>query len=118
MSYDLHLCDPETGKPVQVKERHFVVGGTYAIGGTNELWLSVTYNYAPHFHKVLGENGIRSIYGMTGRESIPVLEAAADQLGRDETDDYWEPTEGNARAALLNLVRLAKMAPDGVWNGD
>jgi hypothetical protein len=55
---------------------------------------------------------------MTGAESIPVLQAAADQLGNDIDEDYWKPTEGNAKAALLQLIALAKMRPDGVWEGD
>lgn len=32
--------------------------------------------------------------------------------------DYWEPTEGNAKRALLQLLAMARMRPDGVWNGD
>lgn len=30
----------------------------------------------------------------------------------------WEPTEGNAKRALLQLLAMARMRPDGVWNGD
>jgi len=33
-------------------------------------------------------------------------------------DDYWKSTEGNAKDALKNLLKLAELAPDGVWNGD
>ena len=55
---------------------------------------------------------------MTGAESIPVLEKAIAPLGDDVDDDYWKSTEGNAKQALLQLVALAKMRPDGVWNGD
>ncbi len=55
---------------------------------------------------------------MTGAESIPVLQAAAEQLADDVSEDYWEATEGNAKRAILQLVALAKMRPDGVWDGD
>lgn len=79
-------------------------------------WLSS--NYARHFKRVLGEKGIRAIYGMTGAESIPVLEDAASKLADDVSDDYWEPTEGNAKRALLQLAALARMRPDGIWDGD
>ena len=65
-----------------------------------------------------GEKGIRTIYGMTGEESIPVLAAAVAQLGGDVHPDYWEPTEGNARNALLDLLALARLRPEGVWDGD
>jgi hypothetical protein len=55
---------------------------------------------------------------MTGADSIPLLDQAIDNLADDKTGDYWEPTEGNAKAALIQLKTLAKMRPDGVWRGD
>jgi hypothetical protein len=33
-------------------------------------------------------------------------------------EDYWEATEGNAKRALLQLMALSRMRPDGVWDGD
>ena len=62
--------------------------------------------------------GIRTIYGLTGAESLPVLDAAIAQLGDDVDADYWAPTEGNAKRALLKLRALATMRPDGIWSGD
>ena len=55
---------------------------------------------------------------MTGAESIPVLEKAAAALGDDVDPDYWTATEGNAKRPLLQLIAMAKMRPDGVWDGD
>lgn len=119
MSYDIYLTDPVTHETLEADAKHFMTGGTYAVGGTRELWLNVTYNYAQHFYRVLDpEKGIRAIYGMTGAESIPVLEGAAAKLGDDVDPDYWEPAEGNAKRALLKLAALARMRPDGVWDGD
>ena len=118
MSYDITLQDPRTGRTATVPGGHDLRGGTFSVGGTDEAWLNVTYNYAPHFYRVLGEKGIRSIYGMTGRESLPILEAAIAQLGHDADSDYWKPTEGNARRALENLWLLARACPDAVWSGD
>ena len=118
MSYDINLCDPVTSKVLELDHRHGVRGGTYCMGGTNELWLNVTYNYGNHFRHVLGENGIRSIYGLTGAQSIPVLEKAIAALGDDVNPDYWEPTEGNAKRALCSLLAFAQLRPDGVWSGD
>lgn len=117
MSYDIRLCDPVTHETLEVDSPHLMAGGTYALGGTTELWLNVTYNYARHYH-CLGERGIREIYGKTGAESIPMLKAAALRLGDDVSDDYWEATEGNAKRALLQLLAMARMRPDGVWDGD
>lgn len=118
MSYDLYLVDPETGEPLHAAIPHHFRGGTYVLGGTTELHLNITYNYSPFFRRVLGEAGIREIYGMTGAESRPILQHAADQLAGDADADYWKPTEGNAKIALLTLVTLASMAMHGVWKGD
>jgi hypothetical protein len=118
MSYDIDLCDPVTGESLELDEPHHMRGGTYAIGGERRAHLNVTYNYGPHFRRTMGEKGIRAIYGLTGAESIPVLTAAAEALGNDVSEDYWEPTEGNAKRALLQLRSLASMRPDGVWKGD
>ena len=79
--------------------------------------MNVTYNYNPHFEQI-GPDGIRSIYGMTGTESIPILEKAIAALKDDFQEDYWEATEGNAKLALRGLLEFAKMRPDGVWDGD
>lgn len=118
MSYDIELIDPLTKKPVELDTPHHMRGGTYALGGTTSAYLNVTYNYAAIFHRVLGNEGIRTIYGKSGAESIQLLEGAAAQLGDDVDADYWKATEGNAKRALLQLAALAKMRPDAVWTGD
>ena len=118
MSYDISLNEPVTGEPCRLDAPHHMRGGTYATGGTVYAELNVTYNYAHHYLRVFGRNGIRTIYGMTGEESIPVLKNAASQLGDNVDTDYWSPTEGNAKQPLLQLLALARMRPDGVWDGD
>ncbi len=118
MSYDISLVDPVTKGELALDEPHQMKGGTYQVVGTTSASLNITYNYGKHYRRVIGEKGIRTIYGMTGAESLPVLQAAADQLGDDVDEDYWEATEGNAKRALLQLIALAKMRPDGVWDGD
>ena len=118
MSYDIKLIDPITKEPVELDEPHDMRGGTYAIGGTTHAQLNVTYNYGGIFRRVLGAGGIRAIYGKSGAESIPILEAAAAQLGDDVDPDYWKATDGNAKRALVQLAALAKMRPDAVWAGD
>lgn len=119
MSYSIHLVHPVTRETLEVDERHHIRGGMYCVGGTTECYLNVTYNYGMFFRKVLDpEKGIRSIYGMSGAESIPVLKEAISKLGDDVSSDYWEPTEGNAKQALYGLLALAQMRPDGIWDGD
>jgi hypothetical protein len=118
MSYDIDLKDPVTHKVAILDAPHHMKGGTYKVGGTVEAELNITYNYAKHFYRVLGENGIRTIYGMTGANSIPVLQSAVAQLGDEVSEDYWEPTEGNVKSSLLQLIALASMRPDCIWEGD
>lgn len=137
MSYDIELVDAVTGKPLELDEAHHMRGGTYCVGGTREAHLNVTYNYSGHYGRVFPElteprpkapewlrkdgapvRGIRTIYGLSGAESLPVLDAAIAALGDDVADDYWASTEGNAKRALVQLRALAAMRPDGVWSGD
>ena len=120
MSYDISLQDPVTKETIEVENAHFMRGGTYALGGTKELWLNVTYNYGSIFRRpeVLGEEGIRAIYGMTGAESIPVLQNAIANLSEDTDPDYWKATDGNAKRPLCQLLAMAQMRPDGIWDGN
>lgn len=117
MSYNIGLNDPVTGKQLTLDHPHQMRGGTYCADGSREAHLNVTYNYSKHYDG-LGEDGIRTIYGKTGAESIPMLDAAIAALDDDVDDDYWKPTEGNAKRALCQLRALAAMRPDGVWAGD
>ena len=119
MSYDIYLIDPKTKKTIELP-RHSIKGGTYALGGTEEAWLNITYNYSIHLcHAFAHDKGVRCIYGMTTEESIPVLKIAISRLGDDVHENYWEPTEGNAKEALRGLLNLALLAPAGsVWKGD
>ena len=118
MSYDIDLVHPVTKQTLLLDEPHFMRGGAYCPSGTRECSLNITYNYGNIFRSVMGEAGIRSIYGMTGAESVPVLQDAISKLDDDVSDDYWEATQGNAKSALCGLLALARMRPDGVWDGD
>lgn len=140
MSYDITLNDPVTKETIELDAPHQIKGGTYAMNGTSEAWLNVTYNYARWYYKdgvfpsKDGESqGIRTIYGMSGAESIPVLKGAIAALenSTDEISDeerkqyeeqevtgYWMPTRENAIKPLYSLLAFAQMRPDGVWDGD
>lgn len=116
MSYDIELIDPITKKCLELDESHHIKGGSYCV----ELY--IIWNYCKYFVRVFpkrnSEQGIRSLYGLTGAESIAVLKNAIVQLGDDVSDNYWDATEGNAKRSLLQLLALAEMRPDGVWDGD
>lgn len=123
MSYDIKLHDPISREPIELEAKHFMRGGTYAIDGTSEAWLSITYNYSEFYYEAEPEKGIRAIYGMTGAESIPVLQNMIDQITKkypnaETSENYWNATPGNAIKPLHQLIAMAKMRPDGVWDGD
>ena len=140
MSYDIYLRDRVTKETVHFDTPHQMAGGTYAIGGTTEAWLNITYNYAQWYYKdgVFPNNGednsgIRSIYGLSGADSIPVpehaiktLESMTEDLSEEEIQEYkdggaggyWTPTRANAIRPLYQLLTMAKMRPDAEWSGD
>ena len=180
MSYDIHLNDPVTGE-VAIVPGHLMTGGTYKADYhpetktftpalNTEAELNITYNYASYYYEALPENGIRTIYGLSGLDSIKILENMIsflenkykkeginewittkreetifyDENGKkieDLTDyifnkkkyesrketveryegyntDYWKPTAANAIKPLYQLMALAKMRPDCIWDGD
>lgn len=118
MSYDISLLEPVSKKVIQFNAPHQIKGGTYQFGGSTEAWLNITYNYSEIFYKHFGKNGIRTIYGMTGAETISLLKNVISKLKDDEVEDYWEPTEGNAKKSLYGLLAFAQLRPDGIWDGD
>lgn len=96
MGYSISLTDPVTGETLHSKFKHEMKGSIYAVEGTTELWLSITYNYAQYYNEATKKDkrfantsyredevcyGIRGIYGKTGAESIPMLE---DMISRIE----------------------------------
>lgn len=123
MSYDIELCDPVTKEVLTLDAPHDMRGGTYAIGGTTEAWLNITYNYGKFYREHCPTEGLRSIYGMTGAESIPYLQSMIATIQRNHPDcetspDYWAAVPGNAIKPLHQLIALARLRPDGVWKGD
>lgn len=119
MGYYIELLEPVSKKVIEIDKPHFMRGSMYPIGGSKKLFLSITYNYSNFYYDVIDKDeGIRKIYGMTGLESIPILEQAISKLGDDISEDYWEATEGNAKKPLIQLLTMAKMRPDGIWDGD
>ena len=140
MSYDIYLIDRVTKETVHFDTPHQMTGGIYAVGGTTKAWLNITYDYAQWYCKdgVFPNNGedrkgIRSIYGLSGADSIPVLEHAIktlESMTEDLTEKeiqehkdggaggYWTPTRANAIRPLYQLLAMAKMRPDAEWDGD
>ena len=117
MSYDIELVDPVTRETLKTPDDsvHHIKGGTYQLGGTSDMWLNVTYNYAPQFCKGFqDEEGIHLLEEKSGADAIPMLTEAIARLGDDVSEDYWEATEGNAKRALHGILALCRMRPDGI----
>lgn len=112
MSYDIHFVD-KNGNTVRLWHKHQFQGGTYAVGGTEEASLNITYNYYRFFREFIdGEDGIKSLEGKTAREASQILLRATQAMPVEPPDDdYWKPTVGNARKALLDLMLLSLMVP-------
>ena len=115
MSWDVSIVG-EDGKTLTSPHVHTVTGGTYVHGGTNELWLNITYNYHKHFDKVLGMSLTEALHGKKVSETLPLLAEAIEKLQPGPDADYWKATEGNARLALEQLLSLAAWGLSGKWS--
>lgn len=90
MSYDITLNDRVTGEIILFEKKHYMGGGTFAVSGSYEAWLNITYNYSRYYYEATNGDerfanqpylpnddkvnyGIRGIYGKSGAESIPML---------------------------------------------
>ena len=122
MSWDFNLCDPVTKKVLETEQKHEIKGGTYCVGGTTEMNLNVTFNYSDIINEKMKKLRIGDkheyvyyLNGKTGAETIEPLKKIIASLKDDVDEDYWKPTEGNAKRALCGLLAFAQMRPDGVW---
>lgn len=119
MGYSLYLKDPETNKRCSLKTLHISQGSRYCPNGSYDAEFSITYNYSEIFNELFGEEGIRSIYGLNGHQSAPILVRAILKLKSDDGEtNYWKATQGNVKIALEQLLHLAFECPDAVWDGD
>ena len=110
MGYSIRIKRADGGDAV-LPEKHDIAGGTYAVGGTMDAWLYVTYNYAGIFARVMGDGGVNQLDGGCVKDSVPVLEKAIAALGEAQPDaDYWKATDGNAKKALVGLKAIADLA--------
>ena len=111
MSYDVYIED--ANGIINLDHKHQIHGGTYAIGGRTELQMNVTFNYSAVYSDYLNAS-LRDLDGMTVKRTIPTLCTWIAKLagaGGEPSDDYWEPSVGNARVALANLLSLCHLAP-------
>lgn len=106
MSWDIDLDYPD-GREIQVDIHE--EGGTYALGGTDQASLNVTYNYGKHFD-------FNKLDGRTAEDCIPEMEEAVKELGTERDSDYWKATPGNAGYAVSILLGWARQHPKAVFS--
>lgn len=146
-SYDISLRDPVTKETLELPFAHVMTGGTFQADyhpdgdyftrkPTKEAWLNVTFNYSDWYYKdgvFPDDRGIKCLDGMTGLESIAVLQGAIDaleamteELSLEEIEElakqgcrgYWVPTRKNSLKPLYQLKTMAQLRPDGIWEVD
>lgn len=118
MSYDLGLYKTKDGDEPLTVDLHRE-GGTYAMNGTDQAELNITYNYSPFFRDTIDpELGIRWLYGRQAKDCIDRLKFAVTKLGTERSEDYWSKTAGNAGHALSILLSWAEQHPEGYFHGD
>jgi len=106
VSFDIDLLDVDGKLLVGSTTRE--EGGTYALGGTPDCSLNVTYNYSPFF-------AYRNLDGRKASETVADLCSAVATLGTEQNADYWAATRGNAGYACAILLAFAEEFPDGIW---
>lgn len=117
MSYDIEIINPKTGETLEADRLLNLGGSIQAVGGSKELFLSITYNYREHFVKAFqSQNSIKCLDNKVVITTIDTITNAIERLDTDYyIEDYWKSTEGNARLALINLLILAFEGLEGTW---
>ena len=109
MSWDVEIY--RDGNIVVLPEKHNITGGTYVLGGTREANLNITYNYSQFYNNSLimaynNNIGLKCLDGVSVRVGIDLVAHAVRMLEGAPSDNYWDATEGNAKAALGDLLKL------------
>ena len=121
MGYGIDMTNKD-GTPCMV-EPHTMGGNIRLYEGKvpelTEAEISITYNYSKYYYDTIDkEDGLRWIYGKTGKQVAKRLGGAVQTLGTEFSGDYWEATEGNAGRVLNTLYKWAVQHPGGVFYGD
>jgi len=111
MSYWISL--QKNGELVSVPK--YEEGGTYAIGGTEEADLNVTYNYGTNYARA-GFNLYDDLHGKIAADTVLNLSMVVAVLGTVRDSDYWAAADGNAGYAANILLSWARLHPDAIWN--
>lgn len=117
MSYNIEIIHPKTGETLESARALTLRGGIQPFGGSKELFLTITFNYREHLVKAFqSHKGVSCLNNKAVVSTIDTITNAIERLDTDYyMEDYWKPTEGNARLALINLLILAFEGLEGYW---
>ena len=90
MGYGVSLVHASTKKTVIVDVH--TEGSTYAIGGSSNASMGITYNYAKFYYTVIDQDdGLRWLHHRTAKETVPVLKHAIEAIGNlpPDTQQYY-----------------------------
>ena len=111
MSWNIQIHDNTTGRPRQFESAHQLVGSTYELGGSRHAEINITYNYNKSFKRA-GLNIRKDLNDQPVGPVKRILASAASQLGTATTSNYYEPDDGNAGAALADLLVMCTLCQD------
>lgn len=57
-------------------------------------------------------------FGKKGFDDIDAVKEVEYEIDEGDTSDYWKATAANALRPIHQLIALAKMRPDCIWDGD
>lgn len=130
MGWDISIVDGD-GKVVKAHQKHQISGGTYAVGGQEELQISETFNYSSTLKGLFPSKhvydeilyGVWVLDGLAVEDAKPLLvravnklieEAVAEGVSLMPHDNYWEPVLGNVLAMLMRMLELSRLG-NGYW---
>lgn len=79
----------------------------------NGEWATATRTQPRALDKDGNELNINDIF--SGKVTVAKTEDYSYEISEGDTNDYWEPTAANALRPLYQLLTMAEMRPDGVW---
>ncbi len=113
MSVDLWLVPPARPDDKILPEDAPIPEGSFEV--------NFTYNYGPMWHKATGRNQTADLDGLTGTQSLPILDAAIAAVESDSAGfRALNPSNGWGNSVwfhekLLACREAARSNPDHVW---
>lgn len=82
MSWDCELVN-EKGETLKLEKKHNLKGGTYAVGGTDDCWLNVTYNYGRYIRECPDfPDGLDSLQDKVAVDTVQMFDNAIEFLNK------------------------------------